>query len=676
MEKPPDRRTAGSVDKKKSNQNPHLSDEQLLLALDGELSAREATHANLHLQACWSCRARREQIEQAIGDVVEYRNYLMKPYFPLSKSGRTMFVAQLQHLTRTVPPPTLWSRIIGAFRASRAISNHLIPRQVWLSALVMASLALFLFTRLWKAPQVSASQLLENAQVFEARALRNVAKPVVYQKLQIRIDSKALTRTIFRDSVGRRQADHIDVTGDGGELAGKQGSRRPPPSRPDGRRVAEVEIRQTFRAARLNWEDPLSPASYNAWHNSLKQMQDEVTQAGKDFIVLKTTTPEGPIAEAHITLRTVDFHPVAEDFRLKDSHQVEVNELAWEVISLEALNPDIFAPEPRPSPAVVRSENLRPPPSLGPTKAELAEAELQARMAIHAERADLGEQLELDANSDQRAVVVRGIVSTPKRKNDLESVLRGIPHVKVRLQTVEESASVQNQIAVDEWSATASKMVQEAQTQENPVALGSPGAMGHETTETLVSTPALEQQLEERFPKSEDRAAFVNQAVELVQDAMAQAWALRRLRDRYTPDTVAELSRGSQQTLGLLIRDHVSELRQHADAARNMVLPLLSAEPVLAPQTSPLPETALFESRPSLDWRSAVTEIFPEIQKMHDNVATLLAGSGASASETQTLVRDLRLALGQLETQLPVLYQSVSGPFLNVPQNIEVRADK
>ena len=86
MDKPTESRSNRSADNKKSQQNPHLSDAQLLLALDGELSAHEDEHVDGHLDACWSCRARREQIEKAIGDVVEYRERLMKPYFPMPRA--------------------------------------------------------------------------------------------------------------------------------------------------------------------------------------------------------------------------------------------------------------------------------------------------------------------------------------------------------------------------------------------------------------------------------------------------------------------------------------------------------------------------------------------------------------------------------------------------------------
>ena len=44
------------------------------------------------------------------------------------------------------------------------------------------------------------------------------------------------------------------------------------------------------------------------------------------ILTLKTTTSEGPIAEACLTVRTADFHPVLEKLRLEDARQVEIKE--------------------------------------------------------------------------------------------------------------------------------------------------------------------------------------------------------------------------------------------------------------------------------------------------------------------------------------------------------------
>src|ERR1700688_1392308 len=116
MDKAADPRRESAAGKKKSDQNPHLSDEKLLFALDGELAAGESAQVKIHLQACWSCRARSEQIEGAITRVVEYRDLLATSFGPASTSGRATFVTQLQQLSRSVGSPTLRNRVVGTLR--------------------------------------------------------------------------------------------------------------------------------------------------------------------------------------------------------------------------------------------------------------------------------------------------------------------------------------------------------------------------------------------------------------------------------------------------------------------------------------------------------------------------------------------------------------------------------
>lgn len=48
--------------------DPHIPDEDLLLALDGELEEPRAGEVARHVRHCWDCRARQSRLEQAIGD--------------------------------------------------------------------------------------------------------------------------------------------------------------------------------------------------------------------------------------------------------------------------------------------------------------------------------------------------------------------------------------------------------------------------------------------------------------------------------------------------------------------------------------------------------------------------------------------------------------------------------
>lgn len=657
-----------STDNDRSNKNPHLSDEQLLLVLDGELSPREAACVELHLQACWSCRTRSEQLGDAIADVVEYCRCLTTPYLSPPPGTRANFTAQLEQLIRTAGQPSFWIRIRGAFRLLDASLQGMVPRHVWLSGIIIIGAALFLFTRLWHVPKVSASQFLENAQISEKLALDNVVEPVVYQKLRIRVGTQDVTRTIYRDPGGKRRTDRLHMDDDK-TIAVRKGQSQDPSSASQ----VETELRRTFRRAHLDWENPLSPANFMVWRNSISQKQDEVTQVGEKFMTLKTTALEGPIMEAGLTVRTQDFHPVAEYVRLDGTQQVEVKELTWEVIPVEMVDPAIFGVETRASPAAPRT-TFRIPAPAGPTEAELAEAELETRLAMHTERADLGEQIEIRntpnfAPYGQQSLIIRGILSTTERKDELSAVFRRIPHVELQLETAEEAAARQDRVARD--------TTQQSETSDFalPPDADESGTEEHRENREAGSGNAVAEGpgprgvRETSFPNAEVDPVLVNKVVNLAQDALAQAWALRRLRDRYAPEEVALLSHGSKLALELLIHDNVSALRRHTDAAQSLLSSLLppdpaSAEPSNLKRAEPLPAAEVAK-----DWRSAVNGIFPEIQEMYSDVVALFAQSSEATSDTLSRAYDLRSALTKLEVQVPMLYETVSRPFLSEPND-------
>src|ERR1700730_14700668 len=147
MDKAADKLGESAAGNKKSDENPHLSDQKLLFALDGELAASESAQVKSHLQACWSCRARSEQIEEAIASVVEYRDLLATSFGPISAGGRAKFVTQLHQLSRSVGRPTLRSRLVGTLRALQVFSKGTLPRHAGISGLVMATLLLLLLAR-------------------------------------------------------------------------------------------------------------------------------------------------------------------------------------------------------------------------------------------------------------------------------------------------------------------------------------------------------------------------------------------------------------------------------------------------------------------------------------------------------------------------------------------------
>jgi Putative zinc-finger len=99
----------------------HLSDEDLVLAADGELSARAAARVESHLAACWTCRARKHEIEGAVGEFVRIHLGAFEGRIPSPDGPRALLKAQMHQLN--APEPGSWLSWFRGFslRTSAAI---------------------------------------------------------------------------------------------------------------------------------------------------------------------------------------------------------------------------------------------------------------------------------------------------------------------------------------------------------------------------------------------------------------------------------------------------------------------------------------------------------------------------------------------------------------------------
>jgi hypothetical protein len=76
----------------------HLSDEDLLLAADGELPASDAKRVEDHLAGCWDCRARRKRLEGTISNLVEARHAELDPQLPPDVGRRALLKAHVAQM--------------------------------------------------------------------------------------------------------------------------------------------------------------------------------------------------------------------------------------------------------------------------------------------------------------------------------------------------------------------------------------------------------------------------------------------------------------------------------------------------------------------------------------------------------------------------------------------------
>jgi hypothetical protein len=84
-------------------EDSHLSDEQLLLDVDGELSRHDEQLVRTHIEDCWKCRARRQEIEAAIGDFVHVHQQEFDTKLPPAAGPRALLKARLAQLSAIEP---------------------------------------------------------------------------------------------------------------------------------------------------------------------------------------------------------------------------------------------------------------------------------------------------------------------------------------------------------------------------------------------------------------------------------------------------------------------------------------------------------------------------------------------------------------------------------------------
>jgi hypothetical protein len=590
----------------------HLTDAWLLLAIDGELSASDYVVVKDHVRACWTCRARKEHLERTIEDIVEYEQALVAPDMPPSSGGKAIFMARLDQLAAELGSPSLvrrWGLML--LQTYRLVFSSRVTWVTWVACSSLTVIVCFYVVLHRNTPVVSASELLQRAAASESGLFAGVSQPVMVQKLSIKVNGYKIARTIYRDRAGNRRASRADVSAQ-----------------------EESVTERAFQQSSLSWDDPLSPQAYSHWRDGIAEKRDVMTRVDGDLLRLDTTASSGPVAEASLTVRASDYHPVEENVRLRDESRVEIAELSYDVVAFASLSPDIFGnPISAPAlklPVITTSNKVA-------DDAELAMTELQVRSALHNLGADLGEQIDVQPKKDG-SVRVEGIAADDARRLQLVSALRAIPRTQVHIETVAQATTHQQAIQVS-----------------GPVRVAVMAG----------ATPLLETSLKQRFPDDDQRTAYVNQTLALTQGASARVWALNRLAERYSPQQVALLDSVSRQRLGMLLGDHLSALREEINRLQNQLGQVLSpSSNTAAANTASSKFTSSEMPEHADDWRSHVHRMHSSVETVDESVAVLLTGSSTDEKDDPEAIEiGLRTTLTQLQAELQVLDQQIHKQF-------------
>lgn len=634
---------------------PEKPDESELLAfLDNELTPARQSEIRQLLGADWELRAQLARLERRIEQYI------------------TATAQQSERVTPSVDD--LWNDFSHRQRSSPPVPAALLPDSSFLSSLpdnlsrwwptrlplparwrMVSAFALsFLFIAtlagvLWRAERtVSAQELLQRSVAAETVSLKHVSQPVVYRKIQVK--RSGVKETVMWESWNdaRRQQFRQRV-------ADQHGARF---LRADEKTSPELitELETVLRLNQFDPQSPLSATAFATWRGKIRPAAETIAASNEGLnltTVVATPATRNAILEASLLVRKTDWHAVALQLSVQSEEGVrryELSETAYEVLPLEALT---GAAELTPTPvlAVSLSASISPSPKATativpaltplPAEADLRTAEVAALYALHQAQADLGEQIEVVREAN-RQIVVQGLVETEARKQQLAQALSSIPLVNTRLQSVEDAV----------WQAA-----QKPPQPEQPVTILTPSEAA--TSSATPGRSAFEKRLAQYFSaagegqkNTERKMAELSDAV-IANSAAARsdAWALRRLAERFSTAREQQLHAASRQHIEEMLRHHLLRLRQRTSMLRGRLEPVLRS---IADGTNAPPLRAAEAS-----WQAQTLTVFKAVERVHQQAGRLFTAADTGAAP-EYAARQMLEAMLSLENALQALAQQLN----------------
>jgi hypothetical protein len=523
----------------------HPDENQLLLALEGELSLAEIAEIERHIATCWDCRARAHEMQRGVLAFVEYREKMYLPEFEGAPNNFNQFRRLLNHAAVESPR-------VGRFARLRSFFDfgHISFSTRWVTATAAITIAILVWTQVINPSTLSASELLTKAVQAENPA--GAAHRKVRQKIRVKTARTEVVREFEWDT--------------GSPIANARWGTDPE-----------------------NWTAPMTAEGFSEWHDSLTAPADKVTKSGNNW-TLDTVASGGGIREASMVIRKGDFHPIEQHIRFSDESTLDLQEVSFQIA---AQTPSSA------SPASPRGQSVRPtvalPPqdtvSAVPSAVNLEEAELELRYTMFAQHLDEDEDLEISRAAD--AIFVSGIASSPERLRQLQTSLTGLPAVRLSIS-------------------------------EPGLSAGSPAPPAGQKTTGPAPAPLLKAILDSAFTSVEARRDFVDTCLSDADSALSNAWALKKLAERYSDQDRQALKPESRVKLDEMMRVHIEQIAA-ADAKLDRLQGLL---PASRPGRVDTPQ----------DFRGGIAALFDLLQRQDSLVAALVVGtqSGedlASASE-------------------------------------------
>jgi hypothetical protein len=504
----------------------HLTKEEMLRYLDGELSKSSKARTAEHLESCWTCRAELDHLEADIALILDAQNQIFVPSLP--------------------PPPKPWvgieANLKNRERRLRGSSFKVFEKEVSVpifrtsAPLITAALVAVLIVALiwWPVRPISAEEVLHRVEVADGNRLQVPPHQVLRQQVQI-----------------KKRARHSSVAQAANLEAWKSDQST---YWQGGQEAIGSELLHLYKSLGIASTLPLSPQAVKAWTHlagSVPTAFKESAESIKIQVAAKDAESSHGLEEVSVHVLSQDWH--VDEMQLKFVDSVyDIAEENLSIVDRRDVPSDVmaFLAPPSPKPIKMASVPHLPRvivPSPSPPLPNLDDVELGVRYDLHRIGADLGESIEVTTQKSG-PVVVNAWGISPERKSQLLVMLQNRPEVRLDLQAPGDSGAISNP------SSTHVVIIPQ------------------EGTPKQIS----DDQLSKFFGSTETEENYTRTVVQISTDILSHFYALRTLATRWPPEKDVQLDGDSKARLTAMVEDHGRRVRDDLIELKAELGPLLN----------------------------------------------------------------------------------------------------
>jgi hypothetical protein len=527
--------------------NNHLTPQQMLAYIDGELSKSETRRAEDHLHSCWTCLTEVERLKGDIATILDAQSESFLPALPPPPrpwpSVETVLARGL-----SAQPISVWMRLT-AF-----LNTFLTPVRILLVSGVVAVLFVCVYS-IFQTETVSAKEVMRRMRIADTQRSTIKKNEVIRERIHIRkrLHSQSQLQLASIETWKSPTAAYWNVEESGATAA---------------------DLKAQYQTHNIPVGLPLSAESVNSWGKAAGG-NPTVSRQGSDLDLSFAGSSEG--VEGSVERVSVLVQP--ETWQVKQmtldfpDASFQVTEDDYSVIRTSAVPADLLARlEPEVPPAMI----TQPVSSIAASAIHLPmvnldRAELDVFATLHGLKADLGEPVTVTRSN--QAVQV-GVWQLPaERQNELREALVDQPGVQV-------------QFAVPRVPL---KRATVARTMPPPTP-------GEAALPIDVESGGDDQRLLKFFGGPEREQDFTNNALGTSTAILSHLYALRNLQGQFPAERDRSLAPEEQAQLRALVQDHATAISANVDALGRLLAPLdadFSVSPCPAPDA---PEVTNWQS--------------------------------------------------------------------------------